>query len=554
MNYSTYSFTLDLQVTQAQVSIPVKFGDTARSLNITLTDGGRPFALSEGCRAVLSARKADGTTLFNNCIIDLINATIRYNFTENTANSEGLTECEIIIYGTKGTVVGSPRFIMIVDKRVIYDGDIVSQSEKESIDAMISAEINRDTAEGLRKSAEENRQSNETVREEAEGNRVNAETKRVAEEKTRQSNETARVEAETNRANAFNKYKDIISNALKGNKQGQVLALSDASPIEHELAVKVKSKNLIPYPHLSTTTTVGKTTFTDNGDGTWTLSGETSSGTDVIINRFILPKGTYTLSGVTGSAYHRIYVYDGEQYYYQENYASPTTFTLNNKTEVTVGIKTHYPNYAINNAPTYKPQIEVGTTATSYTPFIDVSTIPIKVYKQKKNLIPYPYATESGYTVNGLTFTVNEDKSITVSGVATAATRFLLGTAVLGDKACTATDTEKTNNLIVASKRIQYLTNQTINLFVAKGTDYTVPETFYPQIEVGTVLTEYEPPESALEYTASSDGTVEGITSVYPTTLTSDTTGVIVTAEYNRDLNKAFEELYNVIISLGGNV
>lgn len=179
MNYSTYSFTLDLHETQAQVSLPVKFGDTGRKLYITLTDGGSPYILNEGSRAVLSAIKADKKTLFNNCTIDLKNATIMYTFTEQTANCEGITQCEIIIYGSNGEVIGSPRFIMVVDKRVIYDGDIVSTSEKESIDAMKSAETAREEAEKSRNSAEETRQTNETTREANETSRVEAEKMRT---------------------------------------------------------------------------------------------------------------------------------------------------------------------------------------------------------------------------------------------------------------------------------------------------------------------------------------------------------------------------------------
>ena len=83
MNYSVYKFTLDLQVTQSQVSLPVTFGDTGRKLYITLTDGGSPYNLAEGSRAVLSARKADGSTLFNNCTIDLKNMAIMYSLRRN---------------------------------------------------------------------------------------------------------------------------------------------------------------------------------------------------------------------------------------------------------------------------------------------------------------------------------------------------------------------------------------------------------------------------------------------------------------------------------------
>ena len=74
------------------------------------------------------------------------------------------------------------------------------------------------------------------------------------------------------------------------------------------------------------------------------------------------------------------------------------------------------------------------------------------------------------------------------------------------------------------------------------------------QIEVGSVATDFQDYISTT-YTPNADGTVEGVTSLYPTTtLSTNTYGVIIDCEYNRDINKAFAELQQVIISLGGNV
>lgn len=75
------------------------------------------------------------------------------------------------------------------------------------------------------------------------------------------------------------------------------------------------------------------------------------------------------------------------------------------------------------------------------------------------------------------------------------------------------------------------------------------------QLELGTTATDYEPYKECAEYTPNADGTVEGVLHLYPnTTLTTDTEGVIINCEYNRDVNKAFAELQSAIISLGGNV
>ena len=75
------------------------------------------------------------------------------------------------------------------------------------------------------------------------------------------------------------------------------------------------------------------------------------------------------------------------------------------------------------------------------------------------------------------------------------------------------------------------------------------------QIEEGTAITDYEPGIEPTVYDVKADGTVEGVTSLYPnTTLYTDTQGTLIECEYNRDINKAFAELQNAIISLGGDV
>lgn len=170
MYYSNFRFPLDLHSMQSQVSIPVKYGDTAVRLQITLTDGGIPYVIKDGWRAVFSAKKADGTTLFNNCIIEK-NSVIRYDFTEHTATAEGIAKCEIILYGTDGEVLGAPRFILVVDERVLGSEEVISQSEREAVDSIIlmgdsivENENAREEAEEQRRLAEEQRELNEQNR------------------------------------------------------------------------------------------------------------------------------------------------------------------------------------------------------------------------------------------------------------------------------------------------------------------------------------------------------------------------------------------------------
>ncbi len=75
------------------------------------------------------------------------------------------------------------------------------------------------------------------------------------------------------------------------------------------------------------------------------------------------------------------------------------------------------------------------------------------------------------------------------------------------------------------------------------------------QLEVGDKATEYEEYKAPSEYDIYLTGEVPGVTSIYPsTTLITDTPGVLIECEYNRDITKAFAELEQAIISLGGNV
>ena len=198
MNYSDYRFTLDIQIHQAQVSIPVTFGDSARRLCIGLTDGRKPYTIGEGCRAVFNAKKPDGNVIKNDCIIE--RNVILYEFTEQTTNSEGIVNCDITLYNASGKVLTSPQFIIVVDKRVVRDAEVpVSQDQATAIDNMLTREAARITAESIRQQNEDERIAEENIRDANENNRVAAESARQI---TFNNNEAERVSAEGLRADA----------------------------------------------------------------------------------------------------------------------------------------------------------------------------------------------------------------------------------------------------------------------------------------------------------------------------------------------------------------
>lgn len=150
MNFSNYRFTLDLHSLHSQTSIPVMLGDTGITWHINLCDGGKPYLIAEGCLAKISIKRPTGTYHEAFCEIRG-NATIVYPFAQETCVTVGLHNCEITLYGVDGTVLGTPRFSMVVGDRVIRNDDInLTDQDRTIVDAMAVEEAKRQAAEESR--------------------------------------------------------------------------------------------------------------------------------------------------------------------------------------------------------------------------------------------------------------------------------------------------------------------------------------------------------------------------------------------------------------------
>ena len=228
MNYSVFRFTLNMHSHRSQASVAAFLGDTAIRLLINITDGGNPYVIADGCTAVLSGTKADGTKLLNRCVI-LNNTTIQYDFTEQTTSWAGVVNCELTIYGRDKNVITAPKFIIVVDEREVNSDEIIeSENERTALDAMFTAEIARAEAEAARVAAEEARVIAENTRmgdegrrfefeeyrEQAESLRVDAENDRKLQESLRAEAEQARIEAEEAR-----EYQEDIREAMESDRR-----------------------------------------------------------------------------------------------------------------------------------------------------------------------------------------------------------------------------------------------------------------------------------------------------------------------------------------------
>lgn len=187
---SSHRFTLDMQSVQSQISIPASLYDTARTLHISFTDGGKPYFIETGCLAKLTITRPSGSKLHEFCAIDRNEAAV-YPFAQNpnTASEEGIHECELTLYSLDGEQITSPRFSMVVSERVVNkdDNNGITDESIGIVDSMIKneqdrrkAEMGREDAEAIRVASEEGRATSEQGRVSAEEARVTAEEERVS--------------------------------------------------------------------------------------------------------------------------------------------------------------------------------------------------------------------------------------------------------------------------------------------------------------------------------------------------------------------------------------
>lgn len=389
-----------------------------------------------------------------------------------------------------------------------------------------------------------------------------------------------------------------FTNALKGSKSGSAILIDDVSPVTHEMGIKVSSKNLIPYPFTFESITSYGITFTDNKNGTITLNGQLNDNTtpatyvlfaNTNIDKLGLKPNTYyhlscsdsnltiSLRTVKTDGTNKFYSYGNIKFSSEE---TPDRLFLQVKKDDT----RTFENIVISI------QLELGSTATAYTPYIsDLTAVNVTEYGKNLFSLANRAWANFGATPNTTVRNINKDNfyfqvssnnyvnnskrgyeivngnTIKITGVQHAYGLGVPFHLIAGQQytiSCIR-DNEKSR------MRVSYydVNGNHLSEFIDLPGSFTVPENAYwtmilfiaynpvgassgeltfsnIQLELGTTVTEYEPYKECAEHTSTEDGVVNGVTSLYPvTTLMTDTEGVLIDCEYNRDINKAFAAL-----------
>ena len=303
------------------------------------------------------------------------------------------------------------------------------------------------------------------------------------------------------------KNRIIDSQLSTAEARGTIISLDDVSPVAHPVEVAASNKNLIPYPYINWSRTMNGVTFTDNGDGSITLQGTAEKTFDYhLVNSVLdIPTGVPLVvsGGILTENEKKVVVNvrrlkpDGTQTSFIEH--APTA-TNPSTGQLSDGEKINYVGIYIYEGAildhTIYPQLEYGSVATEYFPYVPVIN---------KNLIPYPYRNTT-QTKNEVTFTDNGDGSITINGTPTALTTHALyigtdafkfskytscasGSSIAQDGLCMSLALVGES---VSTLRLAYetATNPILYIKVDQGVTYN-NITVYPKIEEGSVSTNF---------------------------------------------------------------
>lgn len=167
-------------------------------------------------------------------------------------------------------------------------------------------------------------------------------------------------------------------NPIKGSAIGNSLNITDISPNEHNLKVKVSSKNLFPFPYMQSSSLRNGLQFTVNDDGSITVTGTATEDSYFWLatsSEISLPTDYYTLSGCPKNGSRETYCI-GTTGWIMRDFGESSCAKLiqDSPPAFCIFIKG---GYTAENL-VFKPQLEVGTTASEYTPhFTDFTSLTV---------------------------------------------------------------------------------------------------------------------------------------------------------------------------------
>lgn len=277
-------------------------------------------------------------------------------------------------------------------------------------------------------------------------------------------------------------------------------AVNPTTPLDI-ISLGDKTKNLIPYPYYQTTKTENGITFTDNGDGSITANGTATADTWFILQNYAPLNGTYTLSGCQNGSKTTYILGLGSSD--NADVGNGVTATITSKSNIFIKVCSG----AILDNVVFKPQLELGTTATEYEPY----GYKIPIITRGKNVFDITKCNNYDSTKNGIYMPESINRYATQGKVSTL-TNMIAGRTYI----ISAESSYSTGHFVYfnGSKRVikwgaPFIPTQKdidSNIIFYKHTEQTPPDDNAKnvtitnvQIEEGITVTNYEPYQQPIE-------------------------------------------------------
>lgn len=355
---------------------------------------------------------------------------------------------------------------------------------------------------------------------------------------------------------------------LKGKGQGELVHFNNVHPIEHKVEVGLRSKNLVDMKNPTEFATGGRFEIID--DNTVRNYGCMGYSNATLRYRIYAPQGTQlTITfdhefGGEATGTWNIISFGSSATDQSLVSGRVTTVGKSGYIDISFARKGGSGNNLLGWVDIKNLQVEIGTTPTAYTPFVaDFSDCKVKACG--KNLFNYEdfmrrwdngeYYLDSGnaYYVLAIQLKPNTKYYLKANGVRGSGVVIMSVNESVNsnyDKAISITSNWGAENAVT--------TGESGKIYI--GTPYAhqvtreLFENALVQIEYGSTFTAFEPYIGA-EYTASADGTVEGVKSISPVmNLSTDKAGAIIDAECFLDPQAVITDLTNTVITLGGEI
>ena len=322
----------------------------------------------------------------------------------------------------------------------------------------------------------------------------------------------------------------IIEATATGNR---LVSLDEVSEVKHNVKIKVSGKNLIPYPYteaiVGSVQTHNGLTYTFNSDRSITVTGRTTSSSYLTIVRNLNITANQIPTGGTNGEYCA---------------SSHITYIIDSATgigRVVISFSaSDMPADGSNINTTIYPQIEKGTTATSYVPYSETGE-GMKVTVSGKNLFndatPLTNCTLTNYDNTVQTrhghaielpqgvYTLSVVDNLTNQQYIYCAVNDKSGNLV-ADAITDINGNKRTHGYLIAGNVSYYPIIITVKagdiFYIYNGAQNNAEVSanifsqIMIQIEAGRKATEYEPCKIVTEYTADSNGIVTAA-SISPT-------------------------------------